>query len=42
MLRPEVPAGIDAAIVKALQKSRAARFYTAGAYARALVMGLTQ
>lgn len=42
LLRPEVPAGVDAAIVKALQKSRAARFYTAGAYARALVMGVTQ
>ncbi|HJQ55096.1 MAG TPA: serine/threonine-protein kinase [Gemmatimonadaceae bacterium] len=42
MLRPEVPAGVDAAIIKALQKSRAARFYTAGGYAKALVMGLTQ
>jgi serine/threonine-protein kinase len=42
VLRPEVPAGVDAAIIKALQKSRAARFYTAGAYARALVIGLTQ
>jgi serine/threonine-protein kinase len=42
VLRPDVPAGVDAAIIKALQKSRAARFYTAGAYAKALVMGLTQ
>lgn len=36
-VRPEIPAGIDAAIVKALQKTRAARFYTAGAYAQALL-----
>lgn len=38
-IRPEIPAGVDAAIIKALQKSRAARFYTAGAYAKALVAG---
>lgn len=38
-IRPEIPVGVDAAIVKALQKSRAARFYTAGAYAKALVAG---
>jgi serine/threonine-protein kinase len=38
-LRPEVPVGVDAAIIKALQKSRAARFYTAGSYATALIAG---
>ena len=38
-IRPEVPAGVDAAIIKALQKSRAARFYTAGSYAQALLSG---
>ena len=40
-VRPEIPVGVDAAIVKALQKSRAARFYTAGSYAKALVEGAT-
>jgi serine/threonine protein kinase len=39
VIRSEIPAGVDAAIIKALQKSRAARFYTAGAFARALVAG---
>jgi hypothetical protein len=38
-LRPEIPVGVDAAIIKALQKSRAARFYSAGDYAKALVAG---
>ena len=38
-VRPEIPAGVDAAILKSLQKSRAARFYTAGTFARALVAG---
>jgi eukaryotic-like serine/threonine-protein kinase len=40
-IRPEIPVGIDAAITKALQKARAARFYTAGSYASALVAGST-
>ena len=39
VIRPEVAVGVDAAITKALQKPRAARFYTAGSYASALVAG---
>ena len=39
VIRPEIPVGVDAAIVKALQKPRAARFYTAGSYASALATG---
>jgi serine/threonine protein kinase len=39
VIRPEIPGGVDAAIIKALQKARAARFYTAGAFAKALVAG---
>jgi eukaryotic-like serine/threonine-protein kinase len=42
MIRPEIPAGVDAAIIKALQKARAARFYTAGAFANALIGGSTE
>ena len=38
-VRPEIPGGVDAAIIKALQKARAARFYTAGSYARAMIAG---
>jgi eukaryotic-like serine/threonine-protein kinase len=38
-IRSEIPAGVDAAIIKALQKSRSARFYTAGSYAKALLAG---
>jgi serine/threonine-protein kinase len=40
-VRPEIPVGVDAAIIKALQKSRASRFYTAGNYAKALLAGAT-
>jgi serine/threonine-protein kinase len=36
-LRPEVPRGVDAAIMKALSKLRAQRFYSAGKFVDALV-----
>jgi serine/threonine protein kinase len=39
VVHPGIPVAVDAAIIKALQKSRAARFYTAGAFAKALLAG---
>jgi serine/threonine-protein kinase len=36
-LRPDVPRGVDAAIMKALSKLRAQRFYSAGKFVHALV-----
>ncbi|MDQ6872271.1 MAG: serine/threonine protein kinase [Gemmatimonadota bacterium] len=36
-LRPDVPRGVDAAIMKALSKVRAQRFYSAGKFVNALV-----
>jgi serine/threonine-protein kinase len=41
-VRPAVPPGVDAAISKALSKSRAQRFYTAGKFVHALVEGSLQ
>jgi serine/threonine protein kinase len=36
-LRPEVPRGVDAAIMRALSKLRAQRFYSAGKFVKAMV-----
>ncbi len=38
-IRPAIPVGVDAAIAKALSKSRAQRFYRAGKFVNALVEG---
>src|SRR2546423_5566539 len=41
-IRPEVPASVDVAVTKALAKSRAERFYSAGEFAKALLAGLIE
>lgn len=38
-IRPEIPIGVDAAVMKSLSKQRAARFYTTGDLAKALIAG---